>query len=163
MSNFTRSTIPFLFFLILVSCNNKNKDTTNNANFNQTKNDSLTKIIDSLKQSKLELKRYEEEVKRSRTFKEFAKEFISETPKSKKYYLENSESFIIKNDYQEELQSDRVSSSSVYKEVVDFLKGGYYRIKKDKLEYKDDLILYDFLFRRDIDGNWKFYQINAGC
>ena len=155
--------IPILLFLILVSCNNKNKDTTNNSNFNQSKNDSLTKIIDSLKQTKLEIKPNEEELKSNRTFNEFAKEFISETPKSMKYYLENSESFILKNDYQEELKSDRVSSSSVYKEVVDFLKGGYYRIKKDKLEYKDDLILYDFLFRRDINGRWKFYQIEAGC
>ena len=162
MNYFMRSITPILLFIIFISCNNKNEDITN-KNINQTKNDSLAKIIDSLKQSKLELKQNELEVKRNITFNEFVKEFISETPKSKKYYLENSESFIIKNDYQEELQSDRVSSSSVYQEVVDFLKDGYYRIKKDKLEYKDDLILYDFLFRKDINGNWKFYQINAGC
>lgn len=152
-------TIPVLLLLVILSSCNK-KEASINVDNNKAKNDSLTAIIDSLKKPITD--NVIKEVIKEKTFKEFIQEFIKEVPKSKSYFIENSESFIITNDYQAETTSNKVSSSSVYKEVNGFLKENNYSIKKDRLKYKDPYMLYEFVFRKDNIGNWKFYQINAG-
>jgi len=111
-------------------------------------------------------------VNREKSFEEFAQEFTKEAQKSKEYFIDNTTSPIEAEYYTPNANGKRdiirrgTLSNSKYYGYFKWHLGAYSGKKKiekigtDRISYKfsDREIMY-FLFKKDNDGNWKFYKV----
>lgn len=148
--------------MLLAGCNKKDElSTVQKSDQPQiTQNDSTPKVKEPTV------------INRNKSFEEFAKEFTKEAQKSKEYFIENTISPIEAECYWHNVNGKRDAikrpplSTSKYYGYFKWHFGAYSGKKKiekigaDRIIYKfSDIEIMYLLFKKDNEGNWKFYKV----
>lgn len=158
-----RFRIIFLAVLMLfVGCNKKEEINTSSNNIPLP----ITEYKDTSKANDFKIEN------KQVSFEEFVKEFTIESQKSKEYFINNSASAITAEYYMPNATGKRniirkgTLSNSKYYGYFKWhfnVYSGKKKIEKigdGKISYKfSDIEIMYFLFKKDDEGNWKFYKV----